>query len=415
MLLSLEINGYRFFDNLELSFCADARIKRLFSNSVEIDSKNILKSVGIYGGNNSGKTNIVKLFAILKDVLLGKGDINFNNSIFDDPENTKVSLIFNNGNGWYKYCFIYSNIKHQYEYELFAALTYYSRGSCFEKKLFEKDNESRILKIHDEDLSHYLDIIPSRLPLLYSVEIEKGTFELLKTYLDELQKFANSIDIIEMYNIPIRNTVETMKSNDDVKKDFINKFVKNADISIDNFEYNDSVRMVDDPVINEAALQQYANILDPFKLVTTYNNKRVPSIIYDSTGTKKIEAIASYIYDAIKECKLLIIDELDNGLHFKLTRAIIALFNNLLNEKGQLLFITHDLLLIDSKTLMRKDQVYFINRNQEKATLFPLREYTVESGGPREVNELIKHYNHGEFGKVPDPDFIDLLAGVLNG
>ena len=42
-----------------------------------------------------------------------------------------------------------------------------------------------------------------------------------------------------------------------------------------------------------------------------------------------------------------VIDELDAGLHFKLTRAVVALFNNALNEKAQLIFTTHDVTLLD--------------------------------------------------------------------
>ena len=63
---------------------------------------------------------------------------------------------------------------------------------------------------------------------------------------------------------------------------------------------------------------------------------------------------------------------------------------------------------------MRKDQIYFVNRDDEKASLSCLKNQTVESGGPRETGDIIKHYNRGEFGKIPNPNFIDLMVGILN-
>ena len=135
MIFNIEFNGYRFFDNSILSFVADARTKKLMSNSVEIDGKNILKTVGIYGPNNSGKTNIVKLMSLVKNVLLGKELIMFNNPIFNDPESIYFSIIFNNLDdlGWIKYEFTYNNAKLQYESEKLSSITYYQSGKFTQK------------------------------------------------------------------------------------------------------------------------------------------------------------------------------------------------------------------------------------------------------------------------------------------
>lgn len=416
MILNLEFNGYRFFNDSKISFNADVRTSKLLSNSELIGGKNVLKTVGLYGANNSGKTNISVLFFLIKKVLLGHNDVCFNNPIFEDSDVTKISITFNNLNdyGWFKYVFSYNNIKKSYEKEMLSQVTYYDNGTLHEKEIFLKDNEKELLRIFNDDKSMYLSVIPSRLPLLYSVELGKGEFSSLKNYLDELQYFANSIEIIQMYNIPIDNTINTLKKGDAKKIRFVKEFVKSADISIDDFDYDDnSIIRFEPRAINEKVLLN-DNILDSMKLVTTYNNKKVPSIVFDSTGTKKIEAIASYVYDAIENGKTLIIDELDNGLHFKLTRSIVSVFNNLINKRSQLIFITHDMLLIDSNKLIRKDQIYFVNRNKEGASLYCLKRATAENGGPRDLSDIIKRYNRGEFGDVPNPSFLEPLLGVLN-
>lgn len=415
MILEIKFNGYRFFNDSSLSFVCDARIKKMLSNSVDVDGKNVLKSVGIYGPNNSGKTNIVKLFKILKDIFMGKDKILFNNPIFDDPNQTNISIVFNNLDdmGWLKYEFVYDNTKQQFESEKLSSLTFYASGNFLEKVIYEKNNKNKILKVFDEDKSLFLSIIPSRMPFLYSVELNSNDFSSLNAYLDEIQKLGESIEIVKMYDIPFENTIETMKTDNINKIKFIKEFVKNADVEITDFEYDSSVNLEIAGEIDEKALSRFYKMSDRFKLMTTYGEKKVPSFIFDSTGTKKIESIASYLYDALTKGKTLIIDEIDNGLHFKLSRSIVSIFNNMINEKGQLLFITHDLLLIDCSKLMRKDQIYFVNRNDYSADLYCLKSSTVSDGGPREVNDLIKHYNRGEFGNVPNPQFIDLIVEVL--
>ena len=49
---------------------------------------------------------------------------------------------------------------------------------------------------------------------------------------------------------------------------------------------------------------------------------------------------------------------------------------------------------------IKKDQIYFINRHNHVASLYCLKETTVIDGGSRDVNDIIKHYNRGEFGNL---------------
>ena len=417
MILSIEFNGYKFFsDNSALSFSADARTKKLLSNSTVLNGKNVLKAVGLYGSNNSGKTNLYKLFGYIKLVLDGKDNIEFNIREFGDSSDIRISIIFNNftTNGWIRYTFNYNQDRNQYDYESIDQITFYESGKRLEKNVFEKDVNNKVLKVFgDDSYSKYINIISSRVPFLYSIELKDNEFSSLYNYYEEIRALFNSIELFSMYNIPIENTLNAMKNDDKNKISFIKEFVKNADVSIDDFAYDENAMInITTPEINEEALNRITKISDSLKFVTTYGNVKVPSFLFDSTGTKKIEAIASYIYDALKKGKTLVIDEIDNGLHYKLTRSIVSVFNNMANTRGQLFFITHDLLLIDCNKLMRKDQIYFLNRNKNKAELFCLKNATAESGGLREVNDIIKHYNRGEFGNVPNPDFISLLLGV---
>ena len=143
MISEIRFKNYRLFkEENTISLVADARTKTLLSNASEIDNKNILKAISIYGANNSGKTNIYSLFSLIKDVLSSKIDLEFNRSIFSDDPITEISITYDNldGLGWVRYEFSYDSIKRKYIKEKMVTITYYQKGKPFEKVIFEKDS-----------------------------------------------------------------------------------------------------------------------------------------------------------------------------------------------------------------------------------------------------------------------------------
>lgn len=416
MILELTFNNYRLFKNANtLSFKADKRTRHLLSNSTPIDGVNVLKALAIYGSNNSGKTNIVSLFEMMKSILASDNNIVCNCGIFGDTGETSFSVVFDNkdGKGWLRYEGSYDSETKTFPYEKLSSLRYYNT-STRDKTIFERHLSEKRLTVLGEDRSSFLDVLPSDRPFLSTVEVNTGSFSNLKEWKDSLNRCADFIVPIRIYNIPISHTIDFLKSRDADKCSFIKSFVKAADVSVGDFDYFEDLSLdISEESINEGALSVIKGLADPFKLMTSYGNSKVPSLLYDSSGTKKIEAIASYIYDALVEGKLLVVDELDNGLHYSLTRAIVSLFNNIGNVRGQILFTAHDLLLIDSKNLLRKEQIYFVFREKNIANLTSLSSFKANAQHLREGSSLVKRYNHGDFGEVPSPSFVKDLISLL--
>ena len=414
----IEFNGYRIFEGTtHLSFYADLRTKRFLSNSLDLDNRSVLKSVGIYGGNNSGKTNLIDLLSGLKKVLSGAViGLAFNNPLFHDPEPLEVTIEFNNrdGIGWLRYAFAYENGRGFIKEEL-TRVTYYAAGAPNLSSILLVDNAKGEFRLFGKDGTALLSLYQHDRPILFSIGETAEAYPAIKPYAQALRSFSTSLDIVRMYNIPIEGTIQAMKGEDEPKKRFIESFVKHADLVIDSFGYdqNASIKV---QRVGEAALQTGE---EAFRLFTDYLNHgqrvHVPSIVFDSSGTKKIEAIASYVYDGLRYGKTLIVDELDNGLHFSLSRAIVNCFSNIGNKRGQLLFTGHDLSLLDSPSTMRKDQIYFLDRSPSGARLHCLRSDKVRFGGPREGESLAKRYKHGDFVPLPYPDFTEDLISVING
>ena len=250
--------------------------------------------------------------------------------------------------------------------------------------------------------------------LLYYL-IDTNKFEKLSEMKNILIGFAEKIDVINMNNIPMEHTIELMKNKNKLQQKIV-EFIKNADLYMDNFEYVDmdkikleSVEYEKKP--EEKVLEVLDNIMDQIRLVSTYKGISVPSVLFDSTGTKKIAAIAGYVIEALEQGRILVVDELDSSIHFKLTRAIVTMFNNELNENSQMIFTVHDINLMDCKRLFRKEQIWFVHKDEAGVYVYSLADFTALQG-VRDTSDIIEKYRKGTLGALPDPELINSLLSI---
>ncbi len=95
--------------------------------------------------------------------------------------------------------------------------------------------------------------------------------------------------------------------------------------------------------------------------------------------------------------KVYIIDELERSLHPKLTYRFIELFIKILEKKNvQLIFTTHESTIMD-QNLLRRDEVWFIERNKENSS----RMYSLDRFQERYDKKLNKAYLDGRYGAIP--------------
>ena len=218
-----------------------------------------------------------------------------------------------------------------------------------------------------------------------------------------------------MNNIPMKKTIELMKNKGDLQKKVV-EFIKNADLYMDNFEYVDMDQIkIDDRTENEKPDEEVLNmrekLMEQIRLVSTYKGVKVPSLIFDSTGTKKIAALASYIIEGLENGRILIVDELDSSIHFKITRAIVAMFNNELNTNAQMIFTVHDINLMDCKRMFRKEQIWFVHKDQDGVYVYSLADFTAQQG-VRDTTDIMEKYRKGALGALPDPELINSLLDI---
>ena len=121
----------------------------------------------------------------------------------------------------------------------------------------------------------------------------------------------------------------------------------------------------------------------------------------ESTGTMAWLALGTAVVDALREGRVLVVDELGSSLHPQLSRLIIDWFEDpSVNKTGaQLIFTSHDMTLLDAGRgdRAKREQVWFVEKGADGASeLFNLADFPLQKG-----SNIVKQYLEGRFGGVP--------------
>ena len=115
----------------------------------------------------------------------------------------------------------------------------------------------------------------------------------------------------------------------------------------------------------------------------------------ESDGTQTLFSFAARWLKLLESDEVLFIDEIDTSLHPLLVHHLVKLLN-CNNSKAQLIFTTHDTTLL-SQRIMRRDQVYFVEKDQQQSTKL----YSLADFSPRKNEALEKGYLNGRYGAIP--------------
>lgn len=410
MLLNVRIENFMVYsDKVEFSAEANMHNEKLGCNVAQQNGINIVKVASIYGANNVGKTCFIQAIATIKSVLLNL-NYQLNANIFTKNNIISLGVSFYSGEHIYTYDFKYDAISREIKYEEVTRYKKAKRKVLGKETLLLKDAFENRFECIDKEFQTAMKAAGKSSSVFYAVDV--NLFPDVKQIKEVLVDFATKIDVVSLDNIPLEKTIELLKSKSGVDKK-ISKFIQCADLDLDGIRYadeEDALRHIKfEGEIAEKALDLPNQLIQLVRLTTYHKGMPFPSIVFDSTGTKKMIALASYVIEALEQGRILVIDELDSSLHFMLTRAVVALFNNEANDKGQLIFTTHDIGLLDCKRLFRKEQIWFADKDKERAYLYSLADFTAKDGVRGDSTDIVGKYKRGEFGAIPEPDFIEIL------
>lgn len=214
------------------------------------------------------------------------------------------------------------------------------------------------------------------------------------------------------YNIPVINEVMTWFESCIIRS-YANPMVEHQIIlANDTVNKEQFIRALNDMDID---ITDYCYDEDSHQLFT----KRIlGSTEYElpfsdeSDGTRKLIAALPVILLALREGRMVIIDELDAKLHPKLLRYVITLFKNKeINQHGaQLLFTSHDMSTLKN-TVFRRDEIWFAAENRaHESEIYSLHEIRGEDNDRiKNTAAYDKQYLEGRYGA--DPYLSNMLGG----
>ena len=174
-----------------------------------------------------------------------------------------------------------------------------------------------------------------------------------------------------------------------------------------------SVRVMTGPTNERFVVTRQNGELIAKKLVTYHNKEDGSKSRFDmrqeSDGSQRvIDLLPAFLAMMNKgSSKVFIIDEVDRSLHTLLVRTLLETYLNHCSDKtrAQLLFTTHDLLLMD-QDILRRDEMWVAERDARGAsTLISFSDYK----NIRYDKDIRKSYLQGRLGGIPKVLLGDLL------
>lgn len=376
MLIELRVkNCFLFSDQTIFTLKSDMRNKKLAENVQDKHCVNVLKTAGIFGPNNGGKTCLVRCLLGIRQAFLDQ-DSCLEPCLFQENTVCSLGVVFLEGEKLYSYDFSYDGETGEYLYERFAEIIKDHYGNEREVLWLLKDAENGKIFSRDSSLEHMIPLISLKELLMH--QVNDRAFEKISDMKRIVTSFARSMDIEFMSEISMDQTREIV-GRGGKSREYLFDLIRWAGLYIDRI-----------------CLEEDG------QLTSMYQGKNMGDIQRNSQGTKKVLALAGYIIRALEEKRILVVDELDSSLHFMVAQILISAFHQTRNSGAQMIFTFHDINLLDCRKLFRKEQIWFVSRESWEARVYSLSEFTARCG-VRDTTDIINKYKKGFFGAIPNP------------
>lgn len=384
MLIQFTIENHRSIrDNAVISFAA-SKDTSLSSCLIHPDNKKVLLPVvAVYGANAAGKSNVLHALMTMKEMIVGSA------SKLSKGQKLPWEPFAGNKNPTsFEVVYIYDGIRYAYGFSFDSKKIYseylYHWPNGREALIFSRENgvyEFRDNITEQTTLSNRT--LDNKLYLVSSNDWNlPQTENAYKWFLEKLT------GIMEQPAASSETVSEIIRS--DTQKARILKEMLLADLGISDVTIK--------PV---AGKKEESVITTTHRMIDENGNMEYFQLLMEqeSAGTQRFFSRIGGWLQALENGSLLIVDEIERSMHPLLTRRLIEMVqDSAINTKGaQLLFTTHDALLLDL-SFLRRDQIWFAEKNEKSCAteLYPLSSFS-----PRKGENIRKGYLQGRFGAIP--------------
>ncbi|WP_335982164.1 ATP/GTP-binding protein [Fusobacterium polymorphum] len=412
MLLQFYFSNYRSFEGegiLDMRASGSSELSSHIRNTL---NEKVLPITAIYGANASGKSSVFEAFQFMALCVLESlsfSDDNKKNPYKlkvdsfkfsesrEKPSEFEINYIDKKGKKelYYNYGFKIDNSGILEEYLAFNTKTGVKRNEDYIYIFKRERNQKLYLDSSIEKFRENLEISLKEKTLLVSLgaKLNIDDFIRVRTWFinTEVINFSNSLYGALLENILPNNIIES----EEVRKNLIS-FINSFDDSIIDIEV-EKISAIDE------------NDKDNYRVFTIHKSDKGTSTARismneESSGTKKMFSLYQTLLDVLEKGGVFFADELDIKLHPLLMRNILLTFTD--KEKNsnnaQLIFTTHNTIYMDMD-LLRRDEIWFVEKDNGVSNLYSLDDITNEKGEKvRKDSNYEKHYLLGNYGAIPN-------------
>lgn len=423
MLISFSIGNFRSFrDKVTINLVASA----LKSQSDDLDKNNVvrlnknlnlLKVVGVFGANASGKSNLVMALDFMSKFVANSSK----ESQTTEPINLEpfgLNTTHKELPSYFEATFIADGGKFRYGFEatrseIVAEWLYYV-PNIREAPLFtRKGSEIKVSGKFKEGRGLASKTRPNALFLSVAAQFNGEISSRVVRWFTQRIFCVNGVNDRGVR----RFTLNLMSTEDELKKKLVS-FITKLDVGLNDINLHSAPA---DSRTARQLLEQYKNEVqeDELSSIVDFWGKRfvINGVhnVYDtdnrvvgttelnfetneSEGSQKLFYLLGPILVALTFGAVMFVDELDARLHPLISQKIVGFFNSTSTNPlhAQLVFTSHETNLLNS-TIMRRDQIWFSEKNRQGATeLSSLADFKV-----RKDSNFERDYILGKFGGIP--------------
>ena len=412
MLLQFYFSNYRSFEGEGILDMRSSGSNELSSHIRNNLNEKVLPITAIYGANASGKSSVFEAFQFMALCILESlsfSDDNKKNPYKlkvdsfkfsdsrDKPSEFEINYIDKKGKKelYYNYGFKIDNSGILEEYLASNTKTGVKRNEEY-TYIFKRERSQKLyLDSSIEKFRENLEISLKDKTLLVSLgaKLNIDDFIRVRTWFinTEVINFSNSL-----YGVFLENTLpNNIFESEEVRKNLVN-FINSFDDSIIDIEV-EKISAIDE------------SDSDNYRVFTVHKSDKETSVARismneESSGTKKMFSLYQTLLDVLEKGTVFFADELDIKLHPLLMRNILLTFTD--KEKNpnnaQLIFTTHNTIYMDMN-LLRRDEIWFVEKDNGVSNLYSLDDITNEKGEKvRKDSNYEKHYLLGNYGAIPN-------------
>ena len=412
MLLQFYFSNYRSFEGEGILDMRASGSNELSSHVRNNLNERVLPVTAIYGANASGKSSVFEAFqfmalCVLESLSFSDDDkknpyklkvdsFKFSKSR-EKPSEFEINYIDKKGKKelYYNYGFKIDNSGILEEYLTSNTKTGVKRNEDYTYIFKREKNQKLYLDSSIEKFRENLEISLKEKTLLVSLgaKLNIDEFIRVRTWFinTEVINFSNSLYGAFLENILPNNIIES----EEVRKNLVS-FINSFDDYIIDIEV-EKISAIDE------------NDKDNYRVFTIHKSDKGTSTARismneESSGTKKMFSLYQTLLDVLRKGGVFFADELDIKLHPLLMRNILLTFTD--KEKNpnnaQLIFTTHNTIYMDMD-LLRRDEIWFVEKDNGVSNLYSLDDITNEKGEKvRKDSNYEKHYLLGNYGAIPN-------------